>query len=75
MPSYDYCCKRCGACFEAHHPMSAQRPPCPQCGAGVERIFLHAPAVHGHMTRGREMAAQTLEPSTRKHGPQCPCCY
>lgn len=77
MPSYDYRCEQCDTRFEAHHPIAAPPPPCPDCGGEVSLVFLHAPAVHGHMARGRELAVRTLEPpaSGAHHGPQCPCCH
>ncbi len=77
MPKYDYRCSACDNQFEAYHSMSAHRPACPNCGSDVEPLFLHAPAVHGYMARGREQAMRSLEPSVDKpnHGPQCPCCH
>ena len=76
MPTYDYRCKRCSAAFEANHGIAASPPSCPQCGGSVEQVFLAAPAVHGYMARGREMAARTLEPTApaKRHGPGCACC-
>jgi putative FmdB family regulatory protein len=77
MPSYDYQCRRCDTRFEARHPISAPRPPCPDCGGQTERVILYAPAVHGYMARGREQAVRTLEPPApgSGHGPRCPCCH
>ena len=76
MPSYDYYCQRCSTQFEARHPIATPRPPCPGCGGAVRLVFLHAPAVHGHMARGRELAVRTLEPPPdARHGPHCPCCH
>jgi len=77
MPSYDYRCTRCHSQFEARHAMTAARPPCPSCGGAAELMFLSAPAVHGHMARGRELAVRSLEPRQHSggHGPGCPCCH
>lgn len=77
MPSYDYRCTRCHSQFEAHHSMAAPRPPCPSCGGVPEPVFLSAPAVHGYMARGRELAVRSLEPKAdvAGHGPGCRCCH
>lgn len=77
MPSYDYRCTSCRLTFEASHGIGTSRPPCPQCGGAVEQVFLFAPAVHGYMARGRELAIRSLEPNPAAggHGPGCPCCH
>ncbi|MHB8886586.1 MAG: FmdB family zinc ribbon protein [Methylovirgula sp.] len=77
MPTYDYHCTNCGLPFQATHSIAADRPSCPQCGGRVEQVFLVAPAVHGSMARGREMAVRSLEPKPAigGHGPRCSCCH
>ncbi len=75
MPLYDYRCASCDTRFEARHAMSEVAPRCPRCGAEARLIFVTAPAVHGHMARGRQLAAQSLEPQPASHGPGCPCCH
>jgi putative FmdB family regulatory protein len=76
MPTYDYHCTNCNVTFEATHGISARRPLCPQCGGSANQVFLTAPAVHGYMAHGRELAARSLEPkqTEKGHGPGCPCC-
>jgi putative FmdB family regulatory protein len=77
MPSYDYRCTGCHNHFEARHGMAAARPACPRCGGEPELVFLSAPAVHGHMARGRELAVRSLVPEEHHqggHGPGCACC-
>jgi putative FmdB family regulatory protein len=77
MPTYDYCCPACEVRFEACHGIDDPVPNCPACGLPCRRIILSAPAVHGHMARGREAAAATFETSSAgsSHGPGCPCCH
>lgn len=77
MPTYDYRCTNCLTLFQAYHAMSVGGPDCSACGAQPERVILSAPAVHGHMARGREEAACTLEKQETRtgHGPGCPCCH
>jgi len=77
MPTYDYRCTSCGSSFEATHGMGADGPACPQCRGPAQKVFLSAPAVHGYMARGRDLAVRTLEPksSGTAHGPGCPCCH
>lgn len=77
MPSYDYHCPSCGKHFEAYHPISASWPDCPSCGASAQRVMRSAPAIHGHMARGREAAVHSIEQqaSRNAHGPGCPCCH
>jgi putative FmdB family regulatory protein len=76
MPTYNYRCDSCNLVFEATHAIAANRPSCPECGGSVTQVFLVAPAVHGSMARGREMAVRSLEPKPAAggHGPNCPCC-
>ncbi|NIR60160.1 MAG: zinc ribbon domain-containing protein [Gammaproteobacteria bacterium] len=78
MPTYDYLCTRCGTRFEAGHPVQAPTPACPACAGEVRQLITAAPAVHGYMARGRELAARSLEPETprhaARHGHDCPCC-
>ena len=77
MPTYDYRCPACDGVFQAHHAMAASTPDCPVCGSVPVRVILSAPAVHGHMARGREAAVQTFEKQEARtgHGPGCPCCH
>jgi putative FmdB family regulatory protein len=76
MPTYDYRCTDCHHLFQARHPVTADKPDCPECGATPERLILSAPAFHGHMAQGREAAVRTLEKpeAAGGHGPGCPCC-
>ena len=79
MPTYDYRCVHCGIPFEASHAMSEPAPDCPSCGGRAEKTILTAPAMHGQMARGRELAMQSLltsrtKPSSNGHGPGCSCC-
>lgn len=79
MPTYDYRCLRCETPFEASHAMSEPAPDCPNCGGRAEKTILTAPAMHGQMARGRELAMRSLQTSRTKagpngHGPGCSCC-
>jgi putative FmdB family regulatory protein len=78
MPSYDYRCTCCSTHFEAWHAIADTAPPCPTCGGAAIKELLAAPAIHGHMARGREQAIQSLQPTDAaapgRHGPGCPCC-
>lgn len=76
MPTYDYRCCQCGHSFEARHPIDVCAPPCPACGGAADKVILSAPAVHGYMARGRELAVRSLEPREAHtgHGSGCPCC-
>lgn len=77
MPTYDYRCTDCHNQFEAHHSVAGVPPDCPACGSRAEKVILVAPAMHGHMARGRELAMQSLIPDTgaspHVHGPGCGC--
>lgn len=77
MPTYDYRCPNCHTLFQARHAMAAGGPDCPACGTAPERVILSAPAVHGHMARGRESAARIFErqETETRHGPGCSCCH
>ena len=70
MPMYDYRCSRCQGQFEALRAVTAAAPPCPHCGGSTERLILSAPAIHGAMARGRELAAKSLPAC----GEGCRCC-
>lgn len=72
MPTYDYLCPQCNQHREVNQSMSAPAPACERCANVMERRILYAPAVHGHMARGREQAMRSL-PET-SHGKGCPCC-
>ena len=79
MPTYDYRCLRCETPFEASHAISEPAPDCPNCGGRVEKTILTAPATHGQMARGRELAMRSLLTSrtnagSNGHGPGCSCC-
>ncbi|PIV71773.1 MAG: zinc ribbon domain-containing protein [Rhodocyclales bacterium CG17_big_fil_post_rev_8_21_14_2_50_68_7] len=77
MPTYDYRCRDCHLQFEARHPLNATSPACPTCGGWAEKVILCAPAMHGHMARGRELAMRSLDPRPgthpNTHGPGCQC--
>jgi len=70
MPTYDYRCNQCAQQFEIYQRLSAPAPSCPRCGGEARRTFLSAPAVHGAMARGREMAVSALP----QCGKGCRCC-
>lgn len=77
MPTYDYRCTHCHAQFEAHHPVTGTPPDCPACDGLAEKVILAAPAMHGHMAHGRELAMRSLTPPAgsgqHTHGPGCGC--
>lgn len=77
MPTYDYRCRNCHRQFEARHPINENSPTCPACGGRAEKVILSAPAMHGHMARGRELAMRSLDPKPgthpHTHGPGCQC--
>ncbi|MBX3639163.1 MAG: zinc ribbon domain-containing protein [Nitrosomonas sp.] len=77
MPIYDYECTSCNLRLEVRHSMNTQTPNCPQCESALTKLILSAPAVHGHMTAGREQAIRALQPGqesgTHQHGPGCGC--
>lgn len=70
MPTYDYRCILCHTDFEAHHGLSAPAPACHRCGGEARRVYLSAPAVHGAMARGRDLAVRSLP----ECGKGCRCC-
>lgn len=79
MPIYDYRCVQCSAQFEASHAINAPAPDCPSCGGRAEKAILTAPAAHGRMAQGRELAMQSLRTSRAQtrphaHGAGCSCC-
>ncbi len=77
MPTYDYCCTQCKLKFESRHAMNADSPCCPLCGGAAVKLILSAPAMHGAMARGRDLAMRSLEPKPGQkkhvHGPGCGC--
>ena len=77
MPTYDYLCTQCKLQFEARHPINASTPDCPVCGGATEKVILSAPATHGNMAHGRELAMRSLLPKSRQekhvHGLGCGC--
>ncbi|MGA7181108.1 MAG: zinc ribbon domain-containing protein [Thiobacillaceae bacterium] len=77
MPTYDYQCTHCKLQFEAHHAINAFSPVCPACGGVTEKVILSAPATHGSMARGRDLAMRSLQPKLGQeqhvHGPGCGC--
>lgn len=76
MPTYDYACATCGHEFQEFHGVNTVLPACPMCGGSPQRKIRSAPAVHGHMARGRDQAASTFEPvEYNGHGAGCPCCH
>ena len=70
MPIYDYQCSACQGHFEARRALSADAPRCPQCGGPSMRMILSAPAIHGAMARGRDLAARSIP----ECGKGCRCC-
>jgi len=70
MPTYDYQCRECQTRFEAHHAMTDAAPVCIACGGEAQRLILSAPAVHGFLARGRDIAARSLP----ECGKGCRCC-
>lgn len=77
MPTYDYQCAKCKLQFEARHAINASSPVCPACGGATKKVILSAPAAHGSMARGRELAMCSLQPKPGQekhtHGPGCGC--
>ena len=77
MPTYDYRCLDCQQQLEVQHAIQKESPACPTCGGRMEKVMLAAPAMHGHMARGRERAMRSLDPapgaSPHTHGPGCQC--
>lgn len=77
MPTYDYLCTDCKLQFEARHPINMPSPNCLKCGCKTEKIILFAPAAHGNMARGRDLAMLSLQPKPIQvkhiHGPECGC--
>lgn len=54
MPTYDFQCPTCGYQLEAMQSYDTPSPGCPNCHERTIRL-LGAPAVHGSMSRGREL--------------------
>jgi putative FmdB family regulatory protein len=77
MPTYDYLCTRCELQFEARHAISVPSPDCSVCGGATKKIILLAPAMHGNMAYGRDLAMRSLQPKPGQyqhtHGPGCGC--
>lgn len=77
MPTYDYLCTECKLQFEARHPINVPNPNCLGCGCATEKIILSAPAAHGKMARGRDLAMLSLQPKPNQvkhiHKPECGC--
>jgi putative FmdB family regulatory protein len=77
MPTYDYLCTRCKLQFEARHAINAPGPDCSVCGGTTEKVILSAPAMHGNMARGRDLAMRSLQPKPGQekhiHGAGCGC--
>ena len=77
MPIYDYQCTQCKQQFEACHAINASSPDCPVCGGEAEKVILSAPAMHGNMARGRDLAMRSLQPKPGQqkhiHGAGCGC--
>ena len=77
MPTYDYLCTQCKLQFETRHSINAPNPNCPACGSATEKVILSAPATHGNMARGRDLAIRSLQPKTDQinhvHVPGCGC--
>ncbi|MHB1246827.1 MAG: FmdB family zinc ribbon protein [Sulfuriferula sp.] len=77
MPTYDYLCTQCKLQFEARHAINASSPDCPVCGGATKKVILSAPAMHGNMARGRDLAMRSLQPKPGEdkhvHGSGCGC--
>lgn len=76
MPTYDYQCTQCKLQFEARRSIAELTPDCPACGSITEKMILSAPAMHGHMACGRDLAMRSLQPKpdqTHTHAPGCGC--
>lgn len=76
MPTYNYQCVKCNLQIKKNNKIYDVTPDCPACGGKTEKIFLSAPAIHGHMARGRELAIESLHPRSgdgRIHGMSCGC--
>jgi putative FmdB family regulatory protein len=77
MPTYDYQCTECMLQFETRHPINAPKPNCSACGGVTEKLILSAPATHGNMARGRDLAIRSLQPKSNQikhiHGSECGC--
>lgn len=77
MPTYDYLCTQCKLQFEARHSINASNPDCSACGGAAEKVILSAPAMHGKMARGRDLAMRSLQPKPGQekhiHGAGCGC--
>jgi putative FmdB family regulatory protein len=76
MPTYDYQCTQCKLQFEVRQSINAPTPDCPACGSIAEKVILSAPAMHGNMARGRDLAMRSLQPKpdqTHGHAPGCGC--
>lgn len=77
MPTYDYLCIQCKLQFEARHSINAPNPDCSACGSAAEKVILSAPAMHGNMARGRDLAVRSLQQETDQvnhvHAPGCGC--
>ena len=69
MPTYDFLCPACGYQLEAIQSYDAPSPVCPDCHKCTIRL-LGAPAVHGSMSRGRELAVRSIKTNTAP----CPAC-
>ena len=70
MPTYDYQCPECDTLFEVVHQIHDASPQCPCCGGEARPIILRAPAFHGAMAQGRELAVRSLP----ECGKGCRCC-
>jgi len=77
MPIYDYLCTECKLQFEVRHSINAPKPTCSVCGSGLEKIIISAPAMHGNMARGRDLAVRSLHTKNEYvnhiHSPGCGC--
>ncbi|SDY46500.1 FmdB family zinc ribbon protein [Nitrosomonas halophila] len=76
MPTYDYQCTQCKLQFEIRQSINAPTPDCPECRSIAEKVILSAPAMHGNMARGRDLAMRSLQPKsdqTHGHAPGCGC--
>ncbi len=75
MPVYDYKCPECEHRFEARHSMSADAPPCPNCGhLPVQRVITSAPTVAGgimtHAGDGHRASKEQLQSKWKEETPK-----
>lgn len=60
MPIFDFQCQQCTEVFEVMCKSTDKAQPCPHCGSNQVKKLLSAPAIHGEMAKGRDVAMQSL---------------